>query len=99
MTSEGCIKDEIENALKIRFGQKTMKTSTVCQEMRLVRCHVDISKEREYHTERIDEQLVIAIQNVLNEFPFSSVQLIFRCLHVPTTAIINCLTRILKLKY
>lgn len=99
MTSEGCCKEEIENALQIRFGQEAMKSSTIYQKMRLVRCNVDITKEREYHSERIDEQLVIAIQNILNEFPFSSVRSISHDLHVPSTTIYEYLTRILKLKY
>ena len=99
MTLEGCNKEEIENALQIHFGQETMKSSTIYQKMKLVRCKVDITKEREYHSERIDEQLVIAIQNVLNEFPFSSVRSISHELHVPSTTIYEYLTRILKLKY
>lgn len=68
MISKGCCRDEIENGLQIRFGHEAMKSSIIYQKMRLVQCHVDITKEREYHSERIDEQLVVAIQNVLNEF-------------------------------
>lgn len=92
MISKGCCKDEIENALQIRFGHEAMKSPIIYQKMRLVQCHVDITKEREYHSERIDEQLVDAIQNVLNKFPFSSVRSIFLDLHVPSTTIYEYLT-------
>ena len=99
ITLEGCCKEEIENALQIRFGHEAMKGSTIYQKMRLVHCNVDITKEREYHSERVEEQFVIAIQNVLNEFPFSSVRSISHDLHVPPTTIYEYLTKILKLKY
>lgn len=99
MTSEGCCKDEIENTLQIRFGQKALKSSTIYLKLRLVCCNIDITKEREYYSEPIDEKLVIAIQNMLNEFPFSSVRSISHDLHVPITTIYKYLTRILKLKY
>ena len=99
MTISQCTKEEIEETLNRKFGEQAMKSSTIYQKMRLVRCGQDITSKREYHSERVDTQLAIAIQQVLEEFPFSSVRSIARDLLEPSSTIHRYLVEILHLKY
>ena len=99
MTRNQCTKEEIEKTLKTKFGEGAMKSSTLYEKMRLVRCGQDITSKREYHSQRVDTQLVIRIQQVLEEFPFSSVRSIARTLHEPSSTIHRYLVEILHLKY
>lgn len=99
MVLEGHNKDEIENALNIEFGRRAMKSSTIYEKIRLVRCGQDITKPREYHSDRGDEQLVSTIRNLLDEFPFSSVRSISHDIKVPSSTVYYYLTQVLQLKY
>ena len=99
MTINHPTKDEIQETLNRKFGEEAMKSSTIYQKMRLVRCGQDITSKREYHSEREDMQLAIAIQQVLEEFPFSSVRSIARDVHEPSSTIHGYLVEILHLKY
>lgn len=68
------IEDSItsENALQNHFWQEAMKNSSIYKKIRLVNCHIDITKEMEVHSERIDGQFAIVIQNALKKSHFSS---------------------------
>lgn len=99
MTLQQCTKDQIEKTLNRKFGEESMKSSTIYQKMRLVRCGQDKTQDRQYHSDRIDQQLSIAIQNVLEEYPFSSVRSIARDLNTPSSTIHRYLTEVLHLKY
>lgn len=59
-----------ENALQNHFWQEAMKNSSIYKKIRIVNYHIDITKEREVYSERIDGQFAIVIQKALKKTIF-----------------------------
>lgn len=70
MALNQCSKEEIEETLNHKFEEEAIESSTINQKMRLVCCGNDVTSKHEYHSEGVNTQFTIEIQQILEEFLF-----------------------------
>ena len=99
MTENDCSFNEIEETLHRMFGESSYKSSTIYEKMRLVRCQTDITKRKDYQSNRIDQELANNLLSLLEEFPFASVRMMAMVEKKHPATVHRYLTQVLHLKY
>ena len=99
---QGCNHQQISDILKMKFGESTYKPSTIYKWMKEAKFNLPLANRRldeEEAKNAIDEQLLLRIQQILEDEPFSSIRSIASVLNAPKSTIHRYMTVHLKLVY
>ena len=96
LTNEGKRPAEIQQLLQQRFGQEAFHRTTVYKWSAQARIGVDINDKGEQRGNKPDEQLLIRIQQILDDEPFSSTRSIAHTLNENNMIIYRYMTIYLK---